>query len=111
MAALDDALAVAERTNERWLAAELCRHKGGLLLRQGHTAAAEELYRKTLAISHEQEAKLLELLAATSLARLWTELGRRTEARNLLTPVYGWFTEGFDTADLKNAKVLLAQLA
>ena len=97
---LDDALRIVERTGERWLAAELNRHKGQLLLRQGHSEAAEELYRKALSIAEEQEAKLWELRAAVSLARLRRDQGRRAEARDLLAPVYGWFTEGFDTPDL-----------
>jgi predicted ATPase len=108
---LDDALQIVERTGERWFAAELNRHKGQLLLRQGHSEAAEELYRKALSIAEEQEAKLWELRAAASLARLRRDQGRRAEARDLLAPVYGWFTEGFDTADLKDAKALLDELA
>jgi len=89
------------------LAAELNRHKGRLLLRQGHTEAAEELYRKARSIAEEQGAKLWGLRAAASLARLRRDQGRRAEARNLLAPVYGWFTEGFDTPDLREAKALL----
>jgi predicted ATPase len=89
----------------------LNRHKGQLLLRQGHTEAAEELYRRALSIAEEQEAKLWELRAAASLARLRRDQGRRAEARALLAPVYSWFTEGFDTPDLKDAKALLDQLA
>jgi predicted ATPase len=108
---LDDALQMAERTGERWFAAELNRHKGRLLLRQGHSAAAEELYRKALSIAEEQEAKLWELRAAVSLARLRRDQGRRAEAHDLLASVYGWFTEGSDTPDLKDAKALLDQLA
>jgi predicted ATPase len=107
---LDEALQIAERTGERWLAAELNRHKGQLLLRQGHTEAAEELYRKALRIAEEQEAKLWELRATMSLARLRRDQDRRPEARDLLAPVYGWFTEGFDTADLKEAKALIDEL-
>ena len=107
MTLLDDALQIVERTGERWFAAELNRHKGQLLLRQGHSEAAEELYRKALSIAEEQEAKLWELRAAVSLARLRRDQGRRAEARDLLAPVYGWFTEGFDTPDLKEAKALL----
>ena len=87
LSALDDALQIAGRTGERWLETEFYRHKGRILLRQGHTAAAEELYRKALSISDEQEAKLWQLRAATSLARLMGEQGRRTEARDLLAPV------------------------
>jgi predicted ATPase len=111
LAQLDDALQIVERTGERWLAAELHRHKGRLLLTQGHAAAAEDLYRKTLSIAKEQEARLWELRAAVSLARLRRDQGRRTEARDLLTPVYGWFTEGFATPDLKEAKALLDELS
>jgi predicted ATPase len=111
MTLLDDALEIVERTGERWFAAELYRHKGQLLLRQGHSEAAEELYRKALSIAKEQEAKLWELRAAVSLAGLRRDQGRRAEARNLLAPVYGWFTEGFGTPDLKEAKALLDELA
>jgi predicted ATPase len=100
-----------ERTGERWLAAELYRHKGQLLLRQGHSKAAEELYRKALSIAREQGAKLWELRAAMSLARLRRDRGRRAEARDLLAPVYGWFSEGFATPDLNEAKELLDELA
>src|SRR6202011_2950841 len=107
---LDDALQIAGRTGERWLEAELNRHKGQLLLRQGHSAAAEELYRKALGIAEEQEAKLWELRAAVSLARLRRDQGRRAQARDLLAPVYAWFTEGFATPDLKEAKALLDEL-
>jgi predicted ATPase len=108
---LDDALQIVERTGGRWLAAELNRLKGQLLLRQGHSEVAEELYRKALSIAKEQEAKLWELRAAVSLAQLRRDQGHRTEARDLLAPIYGWFTEGFDTPDLKDAKVLLDALA
>jgi predicted ATPase len=107
---LDDALEIVERTGERWFAAELNRQKGQLLLRQGHSAAAKELYRKALAIAEEQGAKMWELRAAVSLARLRRDQGRHAEARDLLGPVYGWFTEGFDTPDLKEAKALLDEL-
>jgi class 3 adenylate cyclase/predicted ATPase len=109
-ALLDDALQIVERTGERWFAAELKRQKGGLLLRQGHFEAAEELYRKALSIAEEQGAKLWELRAAASLARLRRDQGSRGEARDLLAPVYGWFTEGFATPDLKAAKALLDEL-
>jgi class 3 adenylate cyclase/predicted ATPase/energy-coupling factor transporter ATP-binding protein EcfA2 len=108
---LDEALQIADRTGERWFAAELNRHKGQLLLRQGYSGAAEELYREALAIAREQEAKLWELRAAVSLARLRRDQGRRAEARDLLAPVYGWFTEGFGTPDLKKAKTQLDELA
>jgi predicted ATPase len=107
---LGEALQIVLRTEERWLEAELNRHKGELLLRQGHPDAADELYRKALSIAREQEAKLWELRAAMSLARLRRDQSRRAEARDLLAPVYGWFTEGFDTPDLKEAKALLGEL-
>jgi class 3 adenylate cyclase/predicted ATPase len=110
MTLLDDALQIAERTGELWIAAELWRHKGQLLLSQGHSKAAEELYRKAVSIAREQEAKFWELRAAASLARLHHDQGRCAEARDLLAPVYGWFTEGFNTPDLKEAKALLEQL-
>jgi len=108
---LDEALQLAERTGERLFAAELNRHKGRLLLRQGHSEAAEELYRQALSIAEEQEAKLWELRAAMSLARLRRDQGRPAEARDLLAPVYGWFTEGFATPDLKEAKALLDEVS
>jgi len=104
-------LQIVERTGERWFAAELNRHKGQLLLRQGRSDAAEELYRKALSIAGEQGARLWELRAAASLARPRRDQGRRAEARNLLAPVYGWFTEGFDTADLRDTKALIDELA
>jgi predicted ATPase len=107
---LDDALQIVEKTGERWFAAELNRLKCQLLLRQGHTDAAEEQYRKALSIAREQEAKMWELRAAVSLARLRRDQGRLAEARDLLAPVYAWFTEGFDTPDLKEAKALLDEL-
>jgi predicted ATPase len=107
---LDKASQIIERTGERWFEAELCRHKGELLLWQGHADAAEEHYRKALSIAQDQEAKLWELRAAVSFARLWRDQGRRAEACDLLAPIYGWFTEGFDTPDLKEAKALLDEL-
>jgi len=107
---LDDALQIIERTGERWLESELYRHKGQLVLRQANTDAAEELYRKALSIARDQEAKLWELRAAASLARLWRGQGRRAEAQALLAPIYGWFTKGFATPDLKEAKALLDEL-
>jgi class 3 adenylate cyclase/predicted ATPase len=110
-ALLDDALQIVERTGARWFAAELNRKKGQLLLRQGHSEAAEELYHKALSIAEEQEAKLWELRAAASLARLRRDQDRSDEARDLLAPVYCWFTEGFDMPDLRGAKALLDELA
>jgi predicted ATPase len=104
---VDEALLIAGRTGERWFAAE---QKGQLLLRQRHTETAEVFYNKALSIAEEQEAKLWELRAAVSLARLRRDQGRAAEARDLLAPAYGWFTEGFDTPDLKAAKALLDEL-
>ena len=79
-------------------------------MRQGHTDDAESSYRTALSIARGQEAKLWELRAASSLARLHRNQGRAAEARDLLRPVYGWFTEGLDTPDLKEAKELLDEL-
>jgi predicted ATPase len=79
-------------------------------LRQGHIEAGEESYQKALGIAREQEAKLWELRAAVNLARLWRDQGCRAQAHDLLAPVYGWFTEGFATPDLKEAKALLDEL-
>jgi class 3 adenylate cyclase/predicted ATPase len=107
---LDDSLQIVERTGERWFAAELNRLKGQLLLRQGHSDAAEEHYRNALGIAQKQEAKLWELRAAMSMARLLRDRGKRHQARDLLAPVYGWFTEGFGTLDLKEAKTFLNTL-
>jgi class 3 adenylate cyclase/predicted ATPase len=106
----DDALQVVERTGERWLASELNRHKGLLLLRQGHAQHAEQFCYKALDIARAQEAKLWELRASVALARLRRDQGCRAEAFDLLAPVYGWFSEGFDTPDLKEAKILLDEL-
>lgn len=88
------------------------RLKGELLLARERpdTAAAEACFREAIEIAQSQEAKSLELRAATSLARLWGDQGKRAEAHDRLAPVYDWFTEGFDTADLKDAKALLDQL-
>jgi predicted ATPase len=107
---LDDALLISTRTGECWFAAELNRHKGELLLRQGKSAVAEELYVIALKIAREQDARLWELRAAASLARLRRDQGRHRDARELLVPIYGWFTEGFGTSDLREAKALLDEL-
>jgi predicted ATPase len=110
VAQLNAALEIVEKTGVRWLEAELNRHKGQMLLQQGRSEAAEKLYCKALSIAQEQEAKLWELRAAVSLARLRRDHGRAAEVRELLAPIYGWFTEGFDTPDLKEAKALLDEL-
>lgn len=107
VASLDAALRIVESTGERWFAAELNRHKGRLLLRQGHSEAAEALYSKALRIAREQDARLWELRAAAGFARLRREQGRHAEAHDILASVHGWFTEGFDTPDLREAKAAL----
>ena len=107
---LEEAFQIVERTGERWFEAELHRHKGRLLLQKGHAEPAEDLYRTALGIAREQEAKRWELRAAVSLARLRRDQGRLAEARDLVAPVYDWFTEGFDAPDLKDAKALLDEL-
>ena len=112
LAALDDALAKTAISGERGLDAEIHRLRGELTGRLPYPdpAKTEDSFRTALAIAREQGTRGYELRAASSLARLWREQGRRPEARELLAPVYGWFTEGFDTADLKDAKTLLAEL-
>jgi predicted ATPase len=110
---LAEALAAARKTGERFYEAELHRLMGKLLLEEAplNASEAEDFFSRALDVARRQQAKSLELRAAASLARVWGEQGRRAEARDLLAPVYGWFTEGFDTADLKEAKALLDQLA
>ena len=107
---LAEAARIMETTEERNSLAELYRLRGNLLNATGDPSAAERSYHQALAVAKLQSAKLLELRAATSLARLWRDQGKRDEARNLLAPVYGWFTEGFDTLDLKEVKALLEEL-
>jgi len=109
---LTKALALVDKNDERWCEAELHRLKGELLLQlssDNHTEA-EVCFHKALDVARSQQAKSWELRAATSQAKLWQRQGKRQEAYDLLVPVYGWFTEGFDTADLKDAKALLDEL-
>jgi predicted ATPase len=108
-----EALDHVAQTGIVYYEAELHRLDAQLRLRldAGEERRAEESFRRALEIARQQQAKSWELRATTSLARLWDEQGRRAEARDLLAPVYGWFTEGFDTADLKEARTLLDQLA
>ena len=110
--ALAEASTLVEQQENRWWEAEVCRLRGALLLKQPRTpqAEAETWLQRALDVAHRQEAKSLELRAAMSLSRLWQQQGKRDEARALLAPVYGWFTEGFDTADLQEAERLLAEL-
>ena len=107
--------ALVEETDERWNEAELYRIKGEVLLGQdsqtGDGSKAEACFQQALTIARRQQAKSDELRAATSLARLWQSQGNQAEARHLLSGIYNWFTEGFDTADLKDAKALLAALS
>ena len=105
-----EAAELVETTKERWAEAEIHRMRGTLLLSMHEDAAAEDSYRRALAVARQQQAKFWELRAAMSLARLWRDQGKVQQARELLAPVYGWFTEGFDTRDLKEAKALLEQL-
>jgi predicted ATPase len=109
---LTEALALIERTQERWFEAELHRLKAEALLAstQSNATEAEASLRRAVAVAQRQDVKFWELRAATNLARLWGRQGKRSEARELLAPVYGWFTEGFDTLDLKEAKGLLDEL-
>src|SRR5262245_29423280 len=113
LAALAEALTLADSTGERWYEAELHRLKGILLLQQSsdNHAEAENCFHHALEIARNQQAKSFELRTAMSLARLWQQQGKRQEAYDLLAPIYNWFTEGFDTADLKDAKALLDELA
>jgi TOMM system kinase/cyclase fusion protein len=110
---LDEALAHVDITGERFYAAQVYRLQGELLLQQAipDEALAETCLRQALDIARHQQAKSWELRVAQSLARLWQQQGKQAEARELLAPIYGWFTEGFDTADLQEAKALLEALA
>jgi predicted ATPase len=110
---LAEALTLADTTGERWYESEIYRLKGALLLQQStdNQVEAEVCFQHAISIAQNQQAKSWELRAATSLARLWHQQGKRQEAHDLLAPVYNWFTEGFDTADLKDAKALLDELA
>jgi predicted ATPase len=111
---LREALALVETTGERWWEAELYRLQGELLLAQAGTPSkmieAEACMQKALAIARYQQAKSLELRAVMSLSRLWQQQGKRATAHQLLTDMYSWFTEGFNTADLQQARTLLGAL-
>ena len=108
---LGEAISIIEATGERWYEAEIRRLRGDLLRAAGDGTTAEASFRDAIAVASKQQAKLFELRASTSLSRLWCDRGKRTEARDLLAPVYGWFTEGFDTLDLKEAKKLFDELS
>jgi predicted ATPase len=118
---LAEALAAVQETGERMWEAELHRLKGELVLQTrrqspepegglAHTAEVEVCFHQALAVARQQQARALELRAAMSLARLWQQQGKRAEAHQLLAEIYSWFTEGFDTADLQEAKALLDAL-
>jgi predicted ATPase len=110
---LAKALAACETSGRADVLAEAYRLQGALLLQQDapEVVQAEACFQQSLTITRRQQAKSWELRTATSLARLWQQQGKRAEARDLLVPIYGWFTEGFDTADLQDAKALLEELA
>jgi predicted ATPase len=108
---LTDAIELSENAGEGWIEPDLHGMKGDLLLLSGKQEAAEACLRKTLKIASGQNAKAYELRAATSLARLFAEQSKYAQAHELLAPVYEWFTEGFDTPDLRNAKTLLDELS
>jgi predicted ATPase len=109
---IDDAIDKLERSKEKWCEAEVHRIAGEIALKspQPDAAKAETFFERALTVARQQQTKSWELRAAMSMARLWRDQGKRDEARELLAPVYGWFTEGFDTIDLKEAKALLDEL-
>jgi predicted ATPase len=106
-------MTAVETTKESWCEAEVYRVAGEIALKSPDQDAAkpEAYFERALAVARKQQAKSWELRAATSMARLWRDQGKRDEARDLLAPVYGWFTERFDTRDLKEAKVMVDELA
>ena len=110
---IDEALAAVQATKERMFEAEIYRTAGEIAVMspEADAARAEVYFERALGIARQQQAKSWELRAAMSLARLWRDQGKVQQARELLAPVYGWFTEGFDTLDLKEAKALLEELA
>jgi predicted ATPase len=113
LALLAEVMGVMDTTEERFWGAEIHRLKGELLLGQAlpDASQAETCFQTALVVAHRQQAKSLELRAAMSLSRLWQRQGKRDAARQLLAPIYDWFTEGFDTADLQEARVLLEELS
>jgi len=108
---LDEAQEQVDQSGQRWCEAEVHRSRGELLSGLSDTPQAESCFRRSLVTARRQGARLWELRAACSLARLWRDQGKRQQARDLLLPIFGWFTEGFDTVDLKEAKALLEALA
>src|SRR5262249_3840 len=110
---IGEAMAAVETTRETWCEAEISRIAGEIAVKTSHpgTGKAQSYFEHALEVARQQQAKSWELRAAMSLARLWRDQGKVQQARELLAPVYGWFTEGFDTRDLKEAKALLEELA
>jgi predicted ATPase len=110
---IGEAMTAVETTNERWCEAEVHRAAGeiALISPEPDAAEAEARFERALAVAREQQAKIWELRGAMSMARLWRDQSKRLQACDLLTPIYGWFTEGFETLDLKEAKTLLDELA
>ncbi len=108
---IGEAIKTVESTRETWCEAEVNRIAGEIALKSSEHAKAETYFNRALTVARQQQAKSWELRAAMSMARLWRDQNKREQARELLAPVYGWFTEGFDTRDLKEAKALLEQLA
>src|SRR5205823_746780 len=113
LAVLDMAMAAVRKSEARFYEAEIHRLTGQLLLQHAAPDAsqAEARFQQALAVARQQQAKSLELRAAVSLSRLWQRQGKRDKAHELLAPVHGWFTEGFDTTDLQEARALLEQLS
>ena len=109
---LAEALALMDKTGERCCEPEIYRLQGALLLQRSpdHHTEAHTCFQHAIEVAQHQEAKSWELRATMSLSRLWQQQGKHAEARELLAPIYGWFTEGFDTADLQEAKALLEEL-
>jgi adenylate cyclase len=108
---VDAAIAEAEQSGERWWTAEMHRLQGDLLQRQGADDAAERSYLRAIEIAQQQQARSLELRATTALCRLWQRQGKNAQAYRVLSELYGWFTEGFETHDLRAAQELLQQLS
>jgi predicted ATPase len=108
-----EAITDVETTQQRWCEAEVHPIAGEIALKSSEPdeAKAQEYFKRALAVARQQQSKSWKLRAAMSLARLWREQGKPQQARELLAPAYGWFTEGFDTRDLKEAKALLEELA
>ena len=108
---MTEATTAIEAVKQSWWEAEVHNTAGEIALKAADAAKAQAHFERALSIAREKQTKSFELRAAMSLARLWRDQGKARQARELLAPVYGWFTEGFDTLDLKEAKALLEELA